>query len=70
MNGRFPFDVFAIILFPFLLIAMSAFFTPLLVPDHVHHRFAVVFAIALAVIVTFAAFVARMRRRKRSADDT
>jgi flagellar biosynthesis protein FliR len=51
MNGRFPFDVFLIILLPFLTIAAGIFLAPLLMPEHVHHRLAVAIAVALAAIL-------------------
>jgi len=69
MNGRFPHDVFAIILFPFVAVATSIFLVPLLIPAHVHHRLAVAVAVVVGAVV-LAAVVFRARRRRRVTRDT
>jgi nitrate reductase gamma subunit len=65
MNGRFPFDVFLIIFFPFVMIATSIFVLPLLMPDHVHHHLAVVVALVLTAALAFGILIFWMRRRRR-----
>jgi len=47
MNGRFPVDVFLIVLLPFFVIAVSIFIVPLLIPEHVHHQLALAVAAVL-----------------------
>ena len=65
MNGRFPIDVFLIVLGPFVMIAASLWLTPLLMPEHVHHRLAVVIALVLAAGLAFSVLVFWVRRRWR-----
>jgi membrane protein implicated in regulation of membrane protease activity len=64
MNGRFPHDVFAIILLPFIALGTSVFLTPLLITAHVHHRLAVAVALGLAFVVLSAVLVRIWRRRR------
>jgi sensor c-di-GMP phosphodiesterase-like protein len=65
MNGRFPYDVFFIILGPFVMIAASLWLTPLLMPDHVHHDLAVAITVTLVSGLAFTLLVFRIRRRRR-----
>jgi membrane protein DedA with SNARE-associated domain len=65
MNGRFPLDVFLIILFPFFTIAASVFFVPLFIAAHVHHRLAVTVALVLAAVFLLSVLFVWVRRRRR-----
>lgn len=64
MNGRFPSDIFIIIVVPFFTIAMGVFLPALLMPTHVHHRRAVTIAIAIAVVTLIGLAILWRRRRK------
>jgi hypothetical protein len=65
MNGRFPYDVFFIVLGPFVMIAASLWLTPLLMRDHVHHDLAGAMALILAAGLAFTLLVFWLRRRSR-----
>ena len=64
MNGRFPYDVFIIIVTPFLMVAMEIFLSALLMPAHVHHRGAAAIAITMAVMTLIGSAVLFRRGRK------
>jgi len=64
MNGRFPYDVFLIILGPFVMIAASQWLTPLLMRDHVHHDLAVAITATLGAGLAFTLLVFSIRRRR------
>jgi hypothetical protein len=51
MNKRFPFDVYLVVLLPFVLIATTTLVTPLLILEHVHHQLAVAVAGVLAAVL-------------------
>jgi hypothetical protein len=65
MNGRFPYDVFLIVLGPFVMIAVSLWLTPLLIPNHVHHSLAVVIALVFAAGLAIILLLFWIRRRGR-----
>jgi len=67
MRGRFPPDIFTIIVVPFIAVALGALLPPFLIPKHAHHHFALIFGeIVLCVVVAcIAVLVARHRKDKR-----
>ena len=65
MNGRFPLDVFTIIVVPFIAIGVGVFLPALLTPAHGDHRLAVTVAVTIAVVILLSAIVVGIRRWRR-----
>ncbi len=64
MNGRFPHDVFMIIVVPFIALALGVVLTALLIPTHVHHRIAVLIAVIVSTLLALSAVGIIWRRRR------
>ena len=64
MTGRFPPDLFIIILVPFLTVALGVGLPPLFEAAHEHHRLAVLIAVIGSLVVALGAAGLVWRRRR------
>jgi hypothetical protein len=62
-TGRFPGDLLAILSFPVIMILCGFWLTPLMIPQHVHHRVTVITTVAVAALAIVIVLLRAWRRR-------
>jgi hypothetical protein len=65
VSARFPADLFTILVVPFIAFGLGIFLPALLIPTRVHHRLAVIVAVAIGIFTAAVVAVALVRRRQR-----
>ena len=61
--GRFPGDLLAILSLPVITTLAAFWFTPLMMPQHVHDRVTVIITVAVAALAIVIVLVGAWRRR-------
>jgi len=62
-TGRFPGDLLAILSLPVITILGAFWFTPLMMPEHLHHRVTVIITVAVAAFAIVTVLLGTWRRR-------